>query len=152
MVKLGFNSFSGIAVENTTFSAQRDALGDNFHGIANIPNPTIFTIEVGNATFASFLNGESIGTVNLENMVLRPGVNSITMRANVSELPVLSTVTQRPYCEDGKLPVVLTGRDVVSNGQQIGYFADALASSNQTITLDVGKTLAAVGLPVTCAA
>ena len=150
MIDVGFNSFAGIGVDNTTFLLKPSPQGDNFLGTAKINNPTIFTIEIGNATFGNFLNGQSIGTVNLDNMVLRPGMNSVAMRANVTQTPVITTVTKRPYCEDGKLPFVLRGTDVVNNGQHIGYFADALAASNQTITIDIGKTLASIGLPIVC--
>lgn len=149
-VDAGFNGFAGIGIENTSFLMAPTPLGDNFLGTAKIANPTIFSIEIGNATFANFLNGASIGTVNLDNMILRPGMNSVAMRANVSQEPVYLTVTKEPYCKDGKLPFVLTGRDVVNHGQHIGYFANALAASNQTIIMDIGTTLAALGLPIMC--
>jgi len=83
-------------------------------------------------------------------MVLRPGANNFTMRANISAQPVLAAVHQKPYCEDGVLPFQLRGKAVVNKGQPLPYYANALASSNQTIPIDLTAPLEALGMNVTC--
>jgi len=40
------NDFKGTKVTNPVVAAGVDALGDNFHGTVEIPNPSVYTIEL----------------------------------------------------------------------------------------------------------
>jgi hypothetical protein len=77
----------------------------------------------------------------MDNLILAPGVNNVSMRATIEQVPVLNAVQQRPACESGLLTFDLQGKDVVHTGERISYFADALASGNQTVQIDIGGAL-----------
>lgn len=83
-------------------------------------------------------------------MVVRPGINNFTMHANISQTPILQVIQQRPFCEDGVLPMQLRGENVINNGQLLTYYRDSLASTNQSVSIDVGSDLSALGLTITC--
>lgn len=96
-------------------------------------------------------NEQNVGTVYIDNMNLLPGINNFSMRANISQSPVLNTVQEEPYCETGVLPFELQGLNVTNHGQYLSYYALSLASVNQTVTIDVGADIEALGLKVECA-
>lgn len=111
----------------------------------------LLTASQGNATFYNYLLGKDIGEVFLNNLTLRPGINLVPMVANITGLStVLTAWYERPYCENGVLPVQLRGKTVVNKGQPLVYFADALASANQSVPLDLSKALPAVGFNMSC--
>lgn len=149
----GLRNFDGTAVPESVVSLEPDANGNNFKGVVTIPNYSIVTFEIGNATFHNYLLGAEIGTVFIDNMLLRPGLNNFTMRATIDQGPVLKALGQKPYCENGgQLPFQLSGKDVVNNGQRLSYYADALASGNQTVTIDIGGDLKKhLNLTIPCA-
>lgn len=126
-----------------------DAQGDNFHGFADIPNVSILTFEVGNATFGNYFNNAKIGTLFIDNMLVAPGINNFSVRANISQSPVLAALTTKPYCADGILPFGLIGESVINHGQPLPYYADSLALHAQTTEINVGAALAeTLGAPV----
>ena len=95
-----------------------------------------------------------MGTVFIDNIVLYPGMNNtFPMRATISNGPILEALRQSPYCDEtnGVLPFQIRGKTVVNNGQSLSYYADALASHNQTIDIDVGTPVAKLlGSPLPC--
>ncbi|OBT68424.1 hypothetical protein VE03_02844 [Pseudogymnoascus sp. 23342-1-I1] len=137
----GINGFEGLEVTKANITLTTDALGNNFRGFANIPNPSALTFEVGNATFANYFNKTRIGTLYIDDMFIRPGVNNVSVRATIEQEPVLTALGQEPYCKDGVLPFDLLGTSVVNNGEKLAYFADALALHVQTTEIGVGAAL-----------
>jgi len=109
----------------------------------------------GNATFRNYILGKEVGTVFIDNIVLYPGEkNEFPMRATIDNGPILEALGKKPYCDEtkGVLPFQLSGKTVVNDGKSLSYFADALASHNQTIDIDVGTPVAKLlGHPVECA-
>lgn len=105
----------------------------------------------GNASFINYMaNQANVGVVYIDNMSLQPGANNLSMRANISQTPVLNLIQEEPYCETGVLPFQLQGLNVTNHGQYLSYTARALASTNQTVDIDVGADLAALGLTIEC--
>ncbi|GJC80148.1 hypothetical protein ColLi_02986 [Colletotrichum liriopes] len=134
----GLNGFKGLNVTDNTISLTPDARGDNFKGH-------------GNTTFSNLLNGQDIGAVYLDNLILHQGMNNVTMRANISQAPVLAAIGQRPACENGIIPFALRGKDVVNGGQKLSYFADALASGEVITDINIGASLKkSLNLTVSC--
>ncbi|KAI1856972.1 uncharacterized protein JN550_013538 [Neoarthrinium moseri] len=145
---VGFNNFAGMKVDNTSVSLSTTK---NFNATATIPNPTIWTIDVGNASFYTFFNGANIGNSNITNMVLYPGDNVFPIQGDIQQLPVLKALEGKPYCENGGiLPFQISGHTVVNNGQPIPWLADALAASNQSVTIDIGSAVKPLGVQVSC--
>jgi hypothetical protein len=96
------------------------------------------------------LDGEEIGTVYLDNLKLHPGINNVTMYADIEQLPVLRAVTTEPHCTDGVVPFGLRGKDVVQNGETLPYFADALSQLETAVDIGLMDAFARAGLPVGC--
>lgn len=172
----GLNNFNGTTVPESRVQLQPDANGDNFFGTVSIPNVSLLTFDIvrshpflngalsptsvqadnkqtnkqGNSTFINYLQDQDIGRVFVDNMVVRPGINNFTMHANISQTPILQVIQEQPYCQDGVLPMLLQGENVVNNGQYLSYYAKSLGSTNQSVAIDVGSDLAALGLTIKC--
>lgn len=90
----------------------------------------------------------------IDNLTLRPGDNEYPMRATIVDIgAVLEALGQKPYCEEnGVLPFEIRGKTVVNNGQPLPYFADALASANQTVHIAIGQALkdSALNMSIPC--
>ncbi|KAJ0166977.1 hypothetical protein CTA2_4942 [Colletotrichum tanaceti] len=141
MTLKGLNGFKGLNVTDNSISLTPDAQGDNFKGFVSIPNHSVLTLEIGNTSFSNLLNGQDIGTVYIDDLVLYPGMNNVSMRANISQAPVLAAIGQRPACESGMIPFSLRGKDVVNGGQRLSYFADALSSGEVVTNINIGASL-----------
>lgn len=126
---------------SANISLEPDDRGDNFHGYADIPNVSILTFEVGNASFANYFEEKKIGTLYIDDMFLVPGINNVSVRANISQVPVLKALGKEPYCKDGILPFDLKGESVVNHGQNLPYFAEPLALHAQSTEINVGDAL-----------
>ncbi|KAF9880003.1 hypothetical protein CkaCkLH20_02814 [Colletotrichum karsti] len=144
------HEFSGLNVTESEISLTPDARGDNFHGKVTIPNHSVITLEIGNASFSNILNNGNIGTVFIDNLVLHPGNNDVEMRANISQAPVLTALGKRPACESGVIAFGLQGKDVVNGGERLSYFADALAAGTVATDINVGGALKKIGLNIPC--
>lgn len=139
----GLQNFNGTFLPYSTVLLKADENGDNFKGIATIPNRSVVTFEIGNASFTSYLDGKTVGITHIDNMTLRPGLNNFTIHANISQGDVLNALQRKPYCENGGLlPFQLTGLDVINNGQHLRYYSQALAAANQSVDIPVGFDLA----------
>jgi len=147
----GLNGFDGMNVTSSTVSITADSEGDNFHGFITIPNPSVLTVEIGNATFHNFFNSTIVGTSNIDNMILYPGDNNLTLRANISQSPIISAVTTQPYCNNGTLPLSFIGTKVVNKGQELPYFEQALKAKMETVYVNVKYDLEkALGGTISC--
>ncbi|ORY62172.1 uncharacterized protein BCR38DRAFT_347157 [Pseudomassariella vexata] len=145
---VGFNNFAGVVVTNPHVNLNPV---NNFNATANLPNPTIWTVEIGNATFHNYLNGSDIGTAYILDVVLRPGDNEFFIWADVNQAPILNALTLPPACETGNLTIDLGGKTVMNNGQTISYFQDAFASSNVSAIIDIGAAVKNdIGLSIPC--
>ncbi|TGJ82537.1 hypothetical protein E0Z10_g6200 [Xylaria hypoxylon] len=145
----GLNNFDGISILDPSISARSST--NNFNGTVYIPNPSVLTLDIGNTTFTNYFNGEEVGQTYINNLILYPGNNTFFATADIKQLPIINALTQEPFCElKGKLPFQLSGKDVVNNGQVIPYFRDALAASNQSITIDLSEAAKKLGLPTEC--
>lgn len=94
---------------------------------------------------------ENVGTIFIDNLTITPGNHSYPLRGIVSQTPVLQQIQQRPYCETGNIPFLLQGLNVTNHGQYLSYFAESLASTNQSVTIPIMADLQALGLTINCA-
>ncbi|KAI0008915.1 hypothetical protein F4779DRAFT_618177 [Xylariaceae sp. FL0662B] len=82
-----------------------------------IPKPLVLTLDIGKTTFAVYFNNSDIGTNYISDLVLHPRDNDYFFRADIRERPVVTALTQRIYCERGRvLSFQLTGKTVANNG------------------------------------
>ncbi len=113
---------------------------------------TNHSIQKGNATFSTLLNNTAIGPTYIDNMLLVPGNNNYSIRANITQLPVIAAVTQEPYCNNGTLPLDFLGVSVINHGQDLGYFETGFKLNKQTVEVPVGPDLKAIGFNISCVA
>ncbi|KAK0392621.1 hypothetical protein NLU13_2116 [Sarocladium strictum] len=147
----GLNVFAGTKVTEGEISIEEDDEGRNFHGLADIPNASHFTLDIGNVTFTNFIGDENLGSLFIDNLVLRPGSNVVNISANLAQLRVLSLLRSSDSCESGVLDFKLLGENVTNHGQDLSYFAAALASVNQTVPIDIGSIIEkSLGTKVSC--
>lgn len=144
----GLNGFHGLKVTDANINIA--AKTNNFNGTVDIPNASILTIEIGNATFANKLDGEQIGTVYMNNLVLNPGINDVFISADVEQAPVLDAMTSGPHCNDGIIPFEMVGLDVTRDGEELEYFAGALRALTQAVDIPLTEAFARNGLKLGC--
>ncbi|CAK7229876.1 hypothetical protein SBRCBS47491_007397 [Sporothrix bragantina] len=146
----GLNGFAGLSVYNSSINITNFADGTNFHTTATIPNKSLVTFEIGNVTFNTYLNGSLVGLSYINDVILAPGNNTYAFRSEIQQGPVLTAVQTEPWCQTGIVPMDLSGKAVENHGQPLAYFADALATHNTTVQLDLGTPLRALGLNPKC--
>ncbi|KAH6898756.1 hypothetical protein B0T10DRAFT_118326 [Thelonectria olida] len=148
----GLNEFNGTEVTNGHISLGKTENGRNFNGTANIPNASVFTLDIGNISFTNFIGDEEVGTLYIQNLLLKPGDNIVNITATMDQASVLDAAREKPYCNTGLVPFKLLGKSVNNGGANLSYFAAALASVNQTVEIDIGTILKNdLGTTVTCA-
>ncbi|KAF5022110.1 hypothetical protein F66182_5856 [Fusarium sp. NRRL 66182] len=137
----GLNHFAGTEVSDGHIGFGDGEDEPNFNGTTTIPNASIFTLDNGNVTFINYVGDLEVGTLLIPNLVLKPGNNVVNISASMNQSAVLNAVQQEPYCRTGILPFKLLGKSVVNQGENLTYFAAALASANQTVEIDIGAIL-----------
>jgi len=148
----GLRLLEGTVVNPTWIGLEEDDNGNNMRATTTIPNHSVVSFELGNTTFHNYLLGKEVGTVYIDNLTLRPGVNEYPMRATVDSPAVIDALGKKPYCEQkGVLPFQIRGKTVVNHGQSLSYFADALGAYNQTIDIPIGAAInKSLGVVVPC--
>jgi len=138
----GLNLFKGTEVieETAELSLDEDDEGKNFWGEANIPNPSHFTLDIGNVSFTNFVDDQEMGTLYIDNLFLVPGNNRVNISAHMEQIRIITLLRSDKYCEDGIMPFHLQGENVTNHGEDLEYFAAALGSGNQTVNIDI-KTI-----------
>ncbi|MCJ1416793.1 hypothetical protein MMC32_003131 [Xylographa parallela] len=140
----GLNRLAGFAIPSFTISLAPSPNGTNLIGAVRIPNPSVFTVALGNVTLDLSVAGRRIGTSTLADLVLAPGNNTVPMAAATNQTAVLELITGA--YTDGLLPVDIAGRSSVYDGVHLPYYEEALASVTQRVVLDVGAALKAAGV------
>lgn len=147
----GLQTFDGTEVFNSSISIKGYPDGTNFRGQTRIPNRSVVTFEVGNATFDTYLLGKKVGLTYLDDLILKSGNDNVfPMRASIENVAILDVMGKKPYCETGIVPFVLVGSKVVNKGKDLPYFADALAAGQQTVPIDLRTPLKAAGIDIPC--
>ncbi|KAJ5525899.1 hypothetical protein N7494_012549 [Penicillium frequentans] len=144
----GLNKLKGFDV--TEFHIMTTVVnGRNMNGTVYIPNPSVMTLSMGNVTLNLVVAGETLGLSYLDNLVLKPGNNTVPMTATVNESAIIGMLTSdsNPYTT-GVVPFTITGNSSVYNDQELPYFTNALIANNLTVELNITKALAEIGLTI----
>ena len=110
-----------------------------------LPNPTIFTLQMGNVTLDLSVNGTSIGNATMPDLLLTPGNNEYALHVTSNQTQV-TDLLKLPAYQCGVLPVEIYGKESVVDGQVIPYFTQPLQNSVLHTTLDLGPALREAGL------
>ena len=97
--------------------------------------------EKGNVTLDLSVDGKPIGQSFLNELVLKPGDNNLEMSAKTDLMAVTKLL---PKYKNNIIPVDITGNSTTYNGQDLPYFAAALAANKLQVDLDVGEILKGV--------
>ena len=119
---------------------------NNFFADSTIPNPSVFSLDVGNATFINYFNNTAVGHLYLDNMKLYPGDNVIKVRATIDNSPIITALMTAPVCDagpsNGILAFELQGECVVNAANEtLPYYEAALAAARQHVEINVGEAI-----------
>lgn len=132
-------------IKDIKISLTPDANGNNMNGTLFIPNPTVFTINAGDVVQDIYHNGVRIGNTTINNMVLRPGDNSIPIVSYADQGPVIESLTNGTD-KSGVLAVEARAVSVKYKGLDLPYFKQAMANVPIKLSLSLKEPLKAIGL------
>ncbi|SMY27081.1 unnamed protein product [Zymoseptoria tritici ST99CH_1A5] len=143
----GLNGFKGLEI--TSFFLQTDnstvSAGVNSNGTVMIPNPSVLTLAVGDASFDISVNGTKIANSTIPDLTLTPGNNTYPINV-LSDVPAVTTLLGNPAYQCGLLPVDITGVESVYNGEVLPYFTAALRHNSVRSMLNIVPALQKQGL------
>ena len=102
-------------------------------GQVSIPNPSVFSIEMGNVTMNLYTTNKTyIGYTLIEDLTLNPGSNMFNMRSYVN-------LTQAvPFVVDNILPLEIVGNSSVNAaGEHLPYFEAAIRDNVISYRLNI---------------
>jgi hypothetical protein len=105
------------------------------------------TLNLGNVTMNLGVDKTNIGYTVLPNLVLKPGNNTVPMRAKIDPLVVFGLVTSK--YKNAIIPVDITGNSTVYNGVNLKYFEESLNSNAARVQMNVAPALKAMGINIT---
>ncbi|CRG86116.1 hypothetical protein PISL3812_03119 [Talaromyces islandicus] len=127
----GLNQFKGFSIDGARLQLPPEADGTNLLANATLPNQSVLTLEIGNTT-VDILSGDlKIATGYIENLFLKPGNNSFSIRgtANITTLlhnikPVLAY--QAPFIKNGYLQLTTRVTNIKYNGSTVPYYTEEM--------------------------
>ncbi|KAM3501348.1 hypothetical protein MY11210_009383 [Beauveria gryllotalpidicola] len=142
----GLNRFKGIKVTDPRVNLSVDNGTDpnfrNFFAQTELPNPSHFSLDIGNTVFDNYFLGKNLGKLYIDNLSLIPGTNTVNVTGNLDQAQIIVLASgAKPYCETGVATFSLIGNNVTRDGVEIPYFQYALAHANQTVELNITDTL-----------
>lgn len=146
---LGLNKLSGLNITDLKILSGAGVVlddGSNLIGNLTIPNPSVMTLDLGNVTMNLAVDGKSIGTTLIPNLILVPGVNNVPMQSTVNQLAIISLIKSK--YTNAILPLDIVGNSSMSGDQHLTYYEAAIKSNTIRIDLNVGPALAAVNITV----
>ena len=130
----------------TSFHLLTESLpdGGNARGTVFIPNPTVITLAMGNVTMDMSVDDTFIGNATLPNLFLVPGNNTVPIHVTVNQTAVVGLL-QTPNYRCGILPVDITGKKSMYNGEELTYYSAAVQANKLTNNLNVRPALEEAG-------
>lgn len=142
----GLNGFKGLEIQ--TFFLQTDGSlpnGANSNGTVMVPNPSVLTLAVGDASFNIFVNGTQVATSTMPDLTLTPGNNTYPIDVT-SNVTAVTGLLSNPAYQCGMLPVDIIGVESRYNGEVLPYFTAALQHNSVRTMLDIAPALQKQGL------
>lgn len=135
------NYLDGFAVKSQSFNMNNDTKY-NMKGVLNIPNSGVLTLGLGNQTWNILSGDVNLGLINLYNLTLYPGNNSVPFDGNFffDELvPNLKTILddQKGPLGKGYVEFYTSGNTTVVDGVHIPYIEGVLNRKRVRFTIPV---------------
>ncbi|OJJ34567.1 hypothetical protein ASPWEDRAFT_173978 [Aspergillus wentii DTO 134E9] len=142
----GLDKISGLSIDSARLVAPAEEDGTNLRGTITLPNHSAITLALGNVTLNLKTAGLIIGQGFLDNVVLKPGNNSMPLRATLSIQTVLENIldilsAQKSALTDGELEICASVNSTVYNGKHITYYEEVLNSLTLTARVPIIKVL-----------
>lgn len=136
------NYLKGFAVTSQSFNLSGNKPEFNMKGMLNIPNSGVLTLGLGDLQFNVVSGDLKLGLINLPNLILKPGNNSVPFTGNFffNELiPNLKEVLddQKGPLGKGYFQFYATGNSTKIDGVTIPYIQGVLNSKRIPFTLPV---------------
>ncbi|CZT18489.1 uncharacterized protein RCC_04334 [Ramularia collo-cygni] len=141
----GLNGFKGLAI--TSFFLQSSGLpaGFNANGTVLVPNPSVLTLAVGDASFKISVDGTAIANATIPDLTLTPGNNTYPINVQ-SDIMAVTGILSDPRFQCGMLPVDIIGVESIYDGKLLPYFTAALKQNSVRTMLDIVPALEKQGL------
>ncbi|EEQ32924.1 hypothetical protein McanMca71_003657 [Microsporum canis] len=137
----GMNHLNGFNITNIKIQNMPGTMY-NMKGDVFIPNPSVLTLAMGNLTLDLSIDGHPIGTSILNDVIIKPGNNTIPMLANADLAYVLKQTGMGSKYSNGIVPVTIIGNSSVANGKELPYYTKALAANTLKVNLNIPAILA----------
>ncbi|KAL3450228.1 hypothetical protein BJX65DRAFT_305681 [Aspergillus insuetus] len=131
----GFNNLKGFKVVSMLFDSNLPN-GNNAKGTVYIPNPTLVTLSLGTLTMDLSSNGTFLGNATVNDLVLKPGNNTVPMLSALDQERLIGIISELPE-STYRIPLTVVGKSSVYDGQEIPYFTAAFSATTLQIELDV---------------
>ncbi|KAF7627403.1 hypothetical protein AFLA_002784 [Aspergillus flavus NRRL3357] len=136
----GLNMLKGFSIDNAGVVLPPEADGSNLLGQATLPNYSVVTFALGNVTLDLKIDDIILGNGTINNVLLKPGNNSVPLRAVVdipnaikNIAPILAAETNA--LSQGNVMISASGQSTIYEGEHIPYFEKVL--NNLTISANV---------------
>jgi hypothetical protein len=140
----GLNGLEGFNLTKFELLTTAQPDGSNSKGTVFIPNPSVCTYAMGNLSMSMYVGNVSIGNSTLDDVLLRPGNNTFSLRALTNETTVAGLLFTA--YKSGIFPITIVAEEAVYNGQHLPYYENALRANNMTVQLNVIEVLEQAGL------
>lgn len=136
------NYLSGFGVTGLDFVFRKNETKYNMKGNLNIPNSGVLTLGLGDLQFNVVAGNVRLGLINLYNLILKPGNNSVPFEGNFffNELvPNLKEIldSQKDSLNKGYIEFFATGNTTKVNGVNIPYLEGVLNKKRIRFTVSV---------------
>jgi len=121
----GLNNLAGMKITNFSLSKDQDA---NLVGKVLIPNPSVFTIQMGNVNLDISLKAKHVGTGVIPNLLLTPGNNLYDFRSLIDESQLLNIAVAV-----ASTPLIITSNGTTVGGQNITWLSEPLTKLNSSV-------------------
>ncbi|RGP78298.1 hypothetical protein FLONG3_3613 [Fusarium longipes] len=133
----------GFGLKDLQFDLQSNRTSKyNMKGHLNIPNSGVLRLGLGNLTFNVLTGGTRVGLINIYDLQLWPGNNTVPFEGNFffDELvPNLSEIldSQKDALSKGYIEFFATGNTTIANGEHIKYIEGVLNRKRIRFTVPV---------------
>lgn len=85
-----------------------------------------------------------MGQAYLDNLVIKPGNNTVPIAATIDEIAIFKLVTTgNSTFKDGVVPFTIIGNSTIYDNKQLPFFTEALRANNLTFQVNVTQALQA---------
>ncbi|CAG7953402.1 unnamed protein product [Penicillium nalgiovense] len=142
----GLDKLRGFAIDSARLVVPKEEDGTNLRGTAILPNHSVFTFALGNVTLDLRSTNILIGQATIENVLLKPGNNSVALRGHLDVNIVLDHLpailaAQSAAIMEGQLELSASGNSTVYNGDHIMYYEKVLQGLTLTARAPIAMVL-----------